>query len=156
AGSTPMRHDLFGAAVDTGVRALNPGLAVGRLRVAPPDGGYARDEIVALPDTPADLEPAAGILTQGEGNVLSHRQLLARALGIPNVVIAPSAYRQIAPHDGKQVFLLATPHGRVVLKETSAMSPQERSVFAEYTRNEERRADGSLGAATAKLHIDRA
>src|SRR5207302_9751623 len=30
AGRTPMHHDTFGTAVDTGVRALNPGLAVGR------------------------------------------------------------------------------------------------------------------------------
>src|SRR6185503_19161893 len=42
------------------------------------------------------------------------------------------------------------------LNDVSAMSPQERSVYAEYTRNEERKTDGSLGAATAKLHIDRA
>ena len=72
---------------------------------------------MALPETPADLDPAAGILTQGEGNVLSHVQLLARALGIPNVVLGPSAYDRIAPHDGKQVFFIATPGGRVILKE---------------------------------------
>jgi hypothetical protein len=30
------RHDVFGSAVDTGMRALNPGLAMGRLRVGPP------------------------------------------------------------------------------------------------------------------------
>jgi hypothetical protein len=155
-GRAATRHDFFGAAVDTGVRALNPGLAMGRLRVAPPESGYARDEIVALPETPADLEPAAGILTQGEGNVLSHVQLLARALGIPNVVVAPAAYKRLVPHDGKQVFLLATPHGRVVVEEASAMSAEERSVYAEYTRNEERKTDGSLGAGSAKLHIDRA
>ena len=105
AGRTPIRHDLFGTAVDTGVRALNPGLAVGTLRVAPPEGGYARDEVVALPETPADLEPAAGILTQGEGNVLSHVQLLARALGIPNVVLGPAAYKLLAPHDGRAGLL---------------------------------------------------
>jgi hypothetical protein len=125
-GQAAVRHDLFGSAVDTGVRALNPGLAMGRLRVAPPEDGYERDEIVALPETPADLEPAAGILTQGEGNVLSHVQLLARALGIPNVVLTPAAYRKIAPHDGKQVSLIATPRGRVLIDEASAMSPEER------------------------------
>ena len=74
------------------MRALNPGLALGTLRVAPQHGTFTRDEIVALPETPADLDPAAGILTQGEGNMLSHVQLLARALGIPNVVLGPSAY----------------------------------------------------------------
>jgi hypothetical protein len=154
-GHTPVRHDLFGTPIDVGVRALNPGLAVGKLRVAPRNDAYQRDEIVALPETPADLEPAAGILTQGEGNVLSHVQLLARALGIPNVVLGPAAYRVIAPHDGKQVFLLATPHGRVVLKEMDALTPQERAVYDEYTRNEKRTADGSLGKADGKLHIDR-
>ena len=154
AGQAPMHHDLFGTAVDTGVRGLNPGLAVGKLRVAPPESGYSRDEIVALPETPADLEPAAGILTQGEGNVLSHVQLLARALGIPNVVLGSAAYKQIKPHDGKQVFLLASPRGRVVLKEVAALTPEERAVYEEYTRNEKRTADGSLKAA-AKLHIDR-
>src|SRR6266516_680994 len=47
-GGGRTRHDLFGAAADTGVRALNPGLALGRLRVAPKDGAYTRDEIVEL------------------------------------------------------------------------------------------------------------
>ncbi len=156
AGRNPVRHDLFGTSVDTGVRALNPGLAVGKLRVAPRENAYARDEVVALPETPADLEPAAGILTQGEGNVLSHVQLLARALGIPNVVLGPATYRLVAPHDGRQVFFLASPRGRVVLKEMSALTPQERAVYEEYTRNEKRTADGSLGKAEGKLHIDRA
>jgi len=154
AGQTPMHHDLFGTAFDAGVRGLNPGLAVGKLRVGPPENAYSRDEIVALPETPADLEPAAGILTQGEGNVLSHVQLLARALGIPNVVLGSAAYKQIQPHDGKKVFLLASPRGRVVLKEFAALSPEERAVYEEYTGNERREADGSLKAA-AKLHIDR-
>ena len=155
AGQNPVRHDLFGTAVDTGVRALNPGLAVGKLRVAPRADAFSRDEVVALPETPADLEPAAGILTQGEGNVLSHVQLLARALGIPNVVLGPAAYRLVAPHDGRQVFFLASPRGRVVLKEVASLTSQEQAVYEEYTRNEKRTADGSLGKAQGKLHIDR-
>jgi hypothetical protein len=155
-GSRPTRHDFFGMAVDADVRALNSGLALGRLRVAPKDGAYTRDEIVAIPDTPADLDPAAGILTQGEGNVLSHVQLLARALGIPNVVLGPGAYQKIAPHDGRQVFFIVTPGGRVVIKEASTMTPQDKAVYAEYTRNQARTADGSLGNQRPRLHIDRA
>lgn len=156
AGSRRPRHDLFGAEVDTGVRALNPGLAMGRLRVAPKPDAYSRDEIVALPDTPADLEPAAGIVTQGEGNVLSHVQLLARALGIPNIVLGASAYQRISSHDGQQVFFLVTPGGRVIIKQSSAMTPQERAVYEEYTRNQPRKATGSLGGGGPRLHIDRA
>jgi len=155
-GGERTRHDLFGAAADTGVRALNPGLALGRLRVAPKDGAYTRDEIVALAYTPADLDPAAGILTQGEGNVLSHVQLLARALGIPNVVLGPSAYQKIAPHDGQQVFFIVTPGGRVIIKEASAMTPQDKAVYEEYTRNQTRSAAASLGNQRPRLHIDRA
>ena len=157
AGAQRPRHDLFGTEVDTDVRALNPGLALGRLVVAPKAGAYTRDEIVALPETPADLDPAAGILTQGEGNVLSHVQLLARALGIPNVVLGPSAYQRVASHNGQQVFFIVTPGGRVILKEAAAMTPQDRAVYDEYTRNQQRRADGSLaGGAGPRLHIDRA
>ena len=77
-----------------------------------------------------------------------------RVLGIPNVVLGSAAYRQIAPHDGKQVFFLASPRGRVVLKEMAALTPQERAVYEEYTRNEVRTANGILQAAS-KLHIDR-
>jgi hypothetical protein len=155
AGAQRTRHDLFGTEFDTDVRALNPGLAFGRLRVAPKDLSYTRDDIVALPDTPADLDPAAGILTQGEGNVLSHVQLLARALGIPNVVLGPSAYQKITPHDGQRVFFIVTPRGRVIIKDASAMTPQDHSVYEEYTRNQARRADGSLGGGGPRLHIDR-
>ena len=156
AGTQLTRHNFFGTELDTDVRALNPGLALGRLRVAPNDGAYSRDEIVALPDTPSDLDPAAGILTQGEGNVLSHVQLLARALGIPNVVLGPSAYQKIVPHDRQEVFFIVTPRGRVIIKEVSSMTAQDKSVYEEYTRNQTRAADGSLGNQGPRLHIDRA
>jgi hypothetical protein len=156
AGKARIRHDLFGAELDTDVRALNPGLAVGRLRVAPKEGAFSRDDVVALPDTPADLEPTAGILTQGEGNVLSHVQLLARALGIPNVVVGPGAYVKVKPHDGEQVFYIVTPGGRVILKDVAAMTAEERAVYEEYTRNQKRSADGSLEGGASKLHIDKA
>jgi hypothetical protein len=155
AGRARVKHDIFGAEVEADIRALNPGLAFGKLRVAPPSEGYTRDQIVALPETPADLDPAAGILTQGEGNVLSHVQLLARALGIPNVVVGSSVYETIEPHDGKDVFFIVTPGGRVILKEAAAMSAQDRAVYDDFTRNQKRAADGSLGGRGPRLHIDR-
>jgi hypothetical protein len=154
-GKERIRHHVFGSDLDSDVRALNPGLALGTLRVAPAHGSFSRNEIVALPETPADLDPAAGILTQGEGNMLSHIQLLARALGIPNVVLGPAAYTAIAPHDGQQVFFIVTPGGRVLIKEAAAMTATDRAVYDEYTRNQERAADGALGVGQARLHIDR-
>ena len=95
-------------------------------RVAPAADGYSRDEVVALLETPADLQPAAGIFTQGEGNVVSHVQLLARALGIPNVVLGPRVFARFSEHDGKQVFFVSTPGGRVVLKRVSGMTEADR------------------------------
>jgi len=155
AGSGVKRHDFFGTEVTREVRALNPGLAVGKLKVNPKDHGYARNEIVALTETPADLEPAAGILTEGEGNVLSHVQLLARSLGIPNVVLGPSAFARVKPHDGEMVYFVSTPGGRTVLKELSNVTPAEKAAWSEYTGNETRKGEGRFQAET-KLHIDTA
>ena len=155
AGGNRPKHRFFGATVESDVRALNPGLAYGRLRVGPKDHGYSRDEIVALPETPADLDPAAGILTQGEGNVLSHVQLLARALGIPNIVLGPKVFDRLRMHDGKVVLLIATPGGRVIIEEAGSMTAEDREAYDEFTRNQTRTNAGDLGAATRKLHIDR-
>ena len=67
----------------SGMWALNPGLAQGRLRIIDEaqirEGTeMGRDEIVLLPETVSDLAPVAGIITLGEGNPLSHVQMLAR------------------------------------------------------------------------------
>lgn len=154
-GDNPVQHSIFGKTFTTEVRALNPGLALGDLRVNPDEGGYARDDIVALPETPADLKPAAGIVTRGEGNVVSHVQLLARALGIPNSLVASEAYEAFAPHNGKEAFMVVTPGGRVYIKEASAMDATDQSVFEEFNRNTERSGDGALAGGSAKLHIDK-
>jgi hypothetical protein len=154
-GGTAIPHEILGAEAGRDVRALNPGLALATLRVAPAPDAYSRNEIVALLETPADLQPAAGIFTQGEGNVVSHVQLLARALGIPNVVLGPDAFARFKEHDGKSVFFVATPGGRVVVKEETSMSKADRDAVAEYRRSEERGDKGALGAGGRRLHIDR-
>jgi len=153
-GQARIQHHIFGKDYDSGVRALNPGLATGILRVSPASGDYQRDQILALEETPSDLQPAAGIITRGEGNVVSHVQLLARALGIPNAVVGNQTFTAIAPHDGKQVFFIATPQGRVYLKEKSAMNAQDQAIFEEFNRNTARSDDGTLGGGKAKLHVD--
>ena len=53
-------------------------------------GSFRADGIYLLPETVSDLPPVAGILTAGAGNPLSHVQLLARNLGIPNVAVDPA------------------------------------------------------------------
>jgi hypothetical protein len=153
-GQARIQHHIFGKDYDSGVRALNPGLATGILRVSPASGDYQRDQVLALEETPADLQPAAGIITRGEGNVVSHVQLLARALGIPNAVVGNQTFTAIAPHNDKQVFFIVTPQGRVYLKEKSAMNEQDLAIFNEFNRNTARGDDGALGGGNAKLHVD--
>ena len=155
-GAEPIQHVFFGIPMTANVRALNPGLAAGRLRIAPEAGTYSRHEIVALPETPPDLQPAAGILTQGEGNVVSHVQLLARALGIPNVVLGAGVFQKLLGRDGEEVVLIATPGGRVHLETEAALGPAEREALAEFHKASERTSDGALAGGNKKLHIDRA
>jgi len=109
-------NDLFGQPVSTGLRALNPGLRRGVLRRPPgPDGDFDAEGIYLLPETTAELPPVAGILTRGEGSSLSHVQLLARNLGIPNVVVDEALLPRIASHLGERVVLAVSPGGRVQL-----------------------------------------
>jgi hypothetical protein len=66
-----------------------------------------------LPETVSDLPPVAGILTAGEGNPLSHIQLLARNLGIPNVTVDASLIPELSKHNGEQVVMAVSKSGLV-------------------------------------------
>jgi phosphoenolpyruvate-protein kinase (PTS system EI component) len=84
------------------------------LLAAPKPGEeYRKDGIYLLPSTTPELPPIAGILTSGEGSSLSHVQLLARNLGIPNVVVDESRLAQIRSHLGENIVLAVSPHGTV-------------------------------------------
>jgi len=125
-----VHHGLFGREIGFGLTALNPGLAHGVLHA---DLGESRPEafqpdgIYLLPETIADLPPVAGILTAGAGNPLSHVQLLARNLGIPNVVVADNLVEALAQHDGQDAVLAVSPGGQVRI---AAFSPQWQPYFA--------------------------
>ncbi len=112
-----LEHHFFGRSIGVGLRALNAGSARGVLmtpaledKIVDPDGIYL------LSETIADLPPVAGILTQGEGNSLSHIQLLARNLGIPNAVINDALLDDVRAHSGKPVILDVTHRGVVKLE----------------------------------------
>ncbi len=112
-----VRHRLFERDIGSGLRALNPGITRGVLR----DGRnlalaeFDAQGIYLLPETIAELPPVAGILTAGEGNPLSHVQLLARNLGIPNVAVAGSLLDVLAEHQGERVVLAVSGGGAVRL-----------------------------------------
>lgn len=111
-----VENQLFGKTVGTGLRALNPGLAQGVLLPTPKPGqDYREDGIYLLPNTIATLPKVAGILTLAEGNALSHVQLLARNLGIPNVVVDRKWTGQIRRYYNRPVVMAASPAGAVSL-----------------------------------------
>ena len=112
-----LRHELFGRDAGAGLRSLNPGLAHGRLRLRPSDqhDDFDPQGIYLLPETIAALPPVAGILTAGEGNPLSHVQLLARNLGIPNVTVDESLIPELTDYQGQKIILAASPAGSVQL-----------------------------------------
>jgi hypothetical protein len=119
---TGKTSSLFGKPQES-VWGLNPGTAKGRLRVlsaseALDSHRFDPADIVVIPNTTSSLFPAAGIVTIGEGNPLSHIQILARNLGIPNIVIEESLLPLMQQNDGAMVELAAASDGRVLLRLT--------------------------------------
>ncbi len=127
-------HRLFDTDTAGGVRALNPGLARGVLR----DGrglhvaDFKADGIYLLPETTSDLPPVAGIITAGAGNPLSHVQLLARNLGIPNVAVDSAVLERMSTHRDEPVVLAVSAGGVVRLV---ADGPDFDAVFARNTES---------------------
>jgi hypothetical protein len=111
-----VRNTLFGSEVSVGFNALNPGIARGVLHTNPDmqrADQFHADGIYVLPETVADLPPIAGILTAGAGNPLSHVQLLARNLGIPNVAVDQSTLPALRQVDGRRAVLAVSASGLV-------------------------------------------
>ena len=131
-----VQHRLLGNDVGTGLGALNPGLARGFLH-ANPDmkrlEDFQPDGIYLLPESVAELPPLAGILTAGAGNPLSHVQLLARNLGIPNVAVDQSLLPLLRGNDGKRIVLAVS---RAGLVEISEDGPRWDTAFAKDVKTE--------------------
>ena len=126
-----VKHRLFDENIGVGFTALNPGMTQGTLHVEPDLSdleNFQSDGIYMLPETVSDLPPVAGILTAGEGNPLSHVQLLARNLGIPNVTVDTSLVPKLAKHDGERVVMAVSKSGLV---ELSGWSERWKTVFRE-------------------------
>ncbi|MDH4314891.1 MAG: hypothetical protein OEW68_08630 [Gammaproteobacteria bacterium] len=112
--------ELAGTPVSTAV-ALNSGIARGRLRIFATideieEANVDPADIVALPETIAELSPVAGILTLGEGNALSHVQLLARNFGIPNVAVDHATIDLLQELAGQEVVLVVGSAGNVIMQ----------------------------------------
>jgi hypothetical protein len=131
-----VQYKLFGKEIGVGFRALNPGLARGVLHAKPDVENMADFEphgIYLLPETVSELPPVSGIMTAGEGNPLSHVQLLARNLGIPNVGVDEGLIPDIQKHDGEKIVMAVSPSGLV---ELSPDGSKWDGVFGEDNKNQ--------------------
>ena len=127
-----IRHSIFGEPSNRGIVGLNPGVAIGRLGIIDVDDNTAVDptRIYVIPQTLSDLEPMAVILTLDSGNVLSHSQLLAANLGIPNATVPSALLPVLRAKRDHDLFYAVTRGGVVVLKEKDSLAPEEIELWA--------------------------
>ena len=131
-----IKHTVFERQIGVGLHALNPGLVRGTLHTSPnledPES-FEEDGIYLLPETVAELPPVGGIITAGAGNPLSHVQLLARNLGIPNVSVTAAVAKDLAAMDGEPVVMAVSTGGLV---ELSADGEQWNAVLGQVSMRE--------------------
>jgi len=146
-------HSVFGVDEPSGLRGLNPGVALRPLRILEPGAHDDVDagSIYVLQETPPELKPVAGVLTLAEGNLLSHVQLLARNLGIPNATVDARMMPRLNAAEGREIFYAVTPLGRVVIADPSTLGPAERALVeaGAPSRTGKHRLD------TSRLQLDR-
>ncbi len=147
-------HMVLGQAAGPGVRGLNPGVALGPLRIAggEPLSELDRFSVYVLPETTPELRPVAGVLTLDAGNLLSHIQLLARNLGIPNATIPSSLLPVMEEAEGSAVFYAVSPLGRVVLEEAENLGEAEGALLT--ARNAARGQRHRLDMSRLKLQVE--
>ncbi len=119
-------------------RGLNPGFTKGELVVAESPEGIevSSDKIYVFNHPPSDLKPVAGIATVSEGNLVSHVQLLARNLGIPNAVLSSQNMDELKKYNGKQIFYAVSNNGTVIMKLAENMDSVEKALFDVRKREE--------------------
>lgn len=128
-------HNIFDQKIGSGITGLNPGVTTAKLNVVPETEmehpRISKEDIVVISETVEDLPPVAGILTLESGSSLSHVQLLARNLGIPNAVIPSTAIPRLKQSNGREVFYAISPQGSVVLQDADKLTDREKTILAE-------------------------
>ena len=123
------------------IHGLNPGYTVGELVVVTGSAESIKlspEKIYVFNHPPADLKPVAGIATVTEGNMVSHVQLLARNLGIPNAVLSQENMQALAAFNGTKVFYAVSNKGTVIMKPATTMDSIENELFKQKKRQEEK------------------
>ncbi|MDX1332178.1 MAG: PEP/pyruvate-binding domain-containing protein, partial [Robiginitalea sp.] len=135
-----LRNEVLDVSNSSQIHGLNPGYANGQLIVV--EGNLENldvkpENIYVFQRPPSDLRPVGGILNIAEGNLVSHLQLLARNLGIPNASISNDNLQELKKYNGQRVFYAVSNKGTVILKKESEMTAEERELFKEEVRSEE-------------------
>lgn len=141
AKESKLTNRVFSLSNQSTFRGLNPGIALGELVVVRENEeelAVSKDKIYVFHHPPSDLKPVAGILTVTEGNMVSHVQLLARNLAIPNAVLSLQNMEDLDRFAGQQVFFAVSNSGTLVMKKAADMSKEEKALFAEKKRSDER------------------
>jgi hypothetical protein len=121
-----------------GIQGLNPGIAQGKVYINTNEQEpIDKTGIYLFKKPPSDLEPVAGILSISEGNAVSHLQLLARNLGIPNATIDKEMYDKLSSLEGETIFYAVAANGNVIIKRANSMTNEESQLFSAKTLDEE-------------------
>lgn len=137
----PASNYVMGLPGQHAIRGLNPGYAVGEMVVVSGQTEHLvmdREKIYVFNKPPPDLKPVAGIATVSEGNVVSHVQLLARNLGIPNSVLSAQNLEELKKYSGERVFYAVSSGGTVILKPFEEATPEERKLIEVRKRSQEK------------------
>lgn len=122
-------------------RGLNPGYAFGELVVVKGTSENTpidASKIYVFDSPPSNLKPVAGILTVSEGNLVSHVQLLARNLGIPNSALSDTNLENLYAYNRQRVFYAVSASGTVILKTENEMSTIEKALFSKKERSQQK------------------
>ncbi len=141
AKESSLTNKVFDLKDQASFRGLNPGYAFGELVVvdgSPDEVEVNANKIYIFERAPADLKPVAGIATVAEGNLVSHVQLLARNLGIPNAALSDQQLLDMKAYSGEKVFYAVSNKGNVILKLEKNMTDEERMLFDKKARPDEK------------------
>lgn len=133
-----INNDVMSINNQSAIRGLNPGYAFGELVVVdgnPDDIEVNTNKIYIFQNPPSDLKPVAGIMTVSEGNLVSHVQLLARNLGIPNSALSNENLLALKKYSGQKVFYAVSHKGNVILKSENDMTNEEQKLFEKIERS---------------------
>ena len=115
-----IEHEINGQTARASIEVFNPGESVGTLRFNPNPLDLTPDDIAVFEQMPVETAPVGGIITLGVGARLSHLQLLARSLKIPNAKFSKNYLSTLRNLQGKRVRYSVGPGGRVRLNELAS------------------------------------